>query len=428
MSSPEVWAGPECSWLQVGDWACDQLALTGHDERIEDLDLLAGLGVRAVRYAILWGRSTDPAEGTDWAWAEERLRRLDELGIRPIVGLLHHGFGPPGIDPLEPGWADAFGRYAGEVARRFPTVTDFLPINEPLTTARFAGLYGWWPPYGRDVATFAGLLLAQAEGYLAAARAIRAQRPDARLYANDDLGRSVGRGPCGVRARRHSERRWLGFDLVAGRVDESHPWWSVLATSDRARRALAALRREPVVPDVLGIDYYVTSDRYLDQRTSDYPGSYHAADEYGGYADVELARIAGFEIGGFEARIRETWARYGLPVALSEVHLAGEPEDQVAWWLEAVQAADRAARDGISVRGVTAWAAFGAQDWCSVLRAPRGAYAAGCFDVSGGEPRLTRLGEAVRTTAQRQSVQARAGWWRRPERALFEPVAIDAGV
>jgi dTDP-4-dehydrorhamnose reductase len=422
----EVWAGPECSWLQVGEWACDQLALTGHAERFGDLDLLADLGVRAVRYPVLWGRSDEPGEATDWAWAERRLGRLDELGIRPIVGLLHHGFGPAGLDPLDRAWPAAFGRYAAEVARRYPSVRDFLPINEPLATARFAGLYGWWPPYGRDPGTFGRLMLAQAEAYHAAAQAIRSIRPDGRLLANEDVGLSVGGRGCEPRARRHSERRWLGLDLVSGHVDETHPWWFLAAGSRRARRVLDVLRREPQPPDVLGIDYYVTSDRYLDARLSCFPPEYHGADEEGAYADVEVARVSGVELGGFEARIRETWARYELPVALTEVHLAGEPEDQVAWWAEAVDAARRASLRGIPVIGLTAWSTFGAMDWSSILRNPCGSYATGCFDITGGgEPRLTRLGEAVRATALGERVAGSPGWWRRPERALYDPGAAQ---
>jgi dTDP-4-dehydrorhamnose reductase len=423
---PEVWAGPECSWLRVGDWACDQLALTGHDRRLGDLELLADLGAKAVRYPVLWGRSHRPSQATDWAWAERRLERLHELGIRPIVGLLHHGFGPEGMDPLDPAWPATFGRFAGEVARRFPSVNDFLPINEPLTTARFAGLYGWWPPYGRDAGTFGQLMIAQAAAYLAAAQAIRSSRPEARLIVNDDLGRSFGGRACGPRARRQTERRWLTFDLVTGRVDDSHPWSRLLATSRHARRILDLLLREPEAPDVLGIDYYVTSDRFLDERIFSFPSEYHGADEEGLYADVEAARVAGVEIGGFEACISETWARYGLPVALTEVHLAGEPHDQVAWWLEAVDGARQAALEGIAVTGVTAWSAFGALDWSSILRNPRGSYATGCFDIRGGrQPSLTLLGEAVRATAIGKSVVAARGWWRRPERALYDLGAAE---
>ena len=211
---------------------------------------------------------------------------------------------------------------------------------------------------------------------------------------------------------------------MTGRVDESDPWWSFATTSKRARRSLDLLRREPERPDVLGIDYYVTSDRYLDERLSCFPDEYHAVDEGGPYVDVEATRVAGVEIGGFGTCIRDTWARYGLPVALTEVHLAGEPEDQVAWWLEAVNGARRAAVRGIPVTGVTAWSTFGALDWSSILRNPCGSYATGCFDIQGGGgPSLTLLGEAVRATAVGHRVAARRGWWRRPERSLYNPGA-----
>jgi dTDP-4-dehydrorhamnose reductase len=418
-AAPEVWAGVECSWLRVGDWACDQLALTGHDRRIEDLDLLGELGVKAVRYPVLWGRAPRGIEATDWAWASRRLERIAELGIRPIVGLLHHGFGPEGSDPLDPGWPAAFGRYAAEVARRFPSVTEFLPINEPLTTARFAGLYGWWPPYGRDRTTFLRLMLAQAEAFVEASRAIRSATPDARILVNEDLGQSIGSPACEAAARRDSERRWLTFDLLSGQVDQSHVLWS--AASIGQRRILDALRWEPQIPDVLGIDYYVTSDRYLDERLEHFPPETHGGDERGRYADVELARVAGLEIGGFDPCIREAWARYGLPVALTEVHLEGEPADQVAWWAEAVDAARRSVAAGVAVSGVTAWSAFGAFEWSSILRNPRGSYANGCFDVHpDGQPKVTPLGEAVRATAMGQGLDAERGWWRRPERALYD--------
>jgi dTDP-4-dehydrorhamnose reductase len=419
-AAPDVWAGVECSWLRVGDWACDQLALTGHDRRIEDLDLLGQLGVKAVRYPVLWGRTTRSEQATDWAWASRRLERLAEVGIRPIVGLLHHGFGPAGIDPLDPGWPKAFGRYAGEVAQRFPWVRDFLPINEPLTTARFAGLYGWWPPYGRDHGTFLRLVLAQAEAYVEAARALRSATPEARIIVNEDLGRTLGSPACAAAAQRDTERRWLTFDLLSGRIDERHAVWRA-ATNRGQRRILDALRREPEAPDVLGIDYYVTSDRYLDERLECFPPGTYGGDDRERYANVEVARVAGLEISGFGPCIQETWTRYGLPVAVTEVHLAGEPADQVAWWAEAVEAARQCMALGVPVTGLTAWSAFGAFEWSSILRNPCGSYATGCFEVRpDGQPRVTPLGEAVRATATGNALGKQPGWWRRPERALYD--------
>jgi dTDP-4-dehydrorhamnose reductase len=423
---PEVWAGPECSYLTVGDWSCDQLALTGHDRREADIARIARLGARAVRYPVLWGRGGGPRDGTDWHWAEARLGRLADRAIRPIVGLLHHGFGPAGEDPLDPGWPVRFAAYAGDVASRFPEVRAFLPVNEPLTTARFGGLYGWWPPYARDPAVFADLVLAQCRATALATRSIRAVRPAARILVNEDVGRTVAAPNLQRVAARHNERRWLTFDLLSGRVDRTHPAWRALGGTPARRRILDELARDPAPPDVLGIDHYVTSDRYLDDRLARFPRATHAVEGDLRYADVELVRVGGVRLEGFARAISDTWQRYGLPIALTEVQLAGEPDDQVSWWREAWTAAVDAAASGIPVAGVTAWSVFGAYEWASVLRSPCGGYEAGCFDVSGGgRPRATPLARAVAATAagERGRRAAARGWWRRDDRVLYEPEA-----
>ena len=95
-----------------------------------------------------------------------------------------------------------------------------------------------------------------------------------------------------------------------------------------------------------------------------------------------------------------------LPIALTEVHLAGDSADQVAWWSEAWTAAVEAAAAGIPVAGVTAWAAFGAVDWSSLLRRDDGDYAPGCFDVHEAVPQLTPLGRAVAASSSGRAALA----------------------
>jgi hypothetical protein len=62
---------------------------------------------------------------------------------------VHHGSGPRHTDLLDPAFATGLADYAGAVAARYPWVTDWTPVNEPLTTARFAALYGFWYPHAR---------------------------------------------------------------------------------------------------------------------------------------------------------------------------------------------------------------------------------------------------------------------------------------
>ena len=64
------------------------------------------------------------------------------LGIQPVVGLVHHGFGPRYATFDTPVFERELPRYARRVAERYPWILDYTPVNEPLTTARFAGMYG----------------------------------------------------------------------------------------------------------------------------------------------------------------------------------------------------------------------------------------------------------------------------------------------
>lgn len=84
---------------------------------------------------------------------------LDDLGIRPIAGLVHHGSGPRHTSLIDPGFPEKLAKFADAVAQRYPWISHYTPVNEPLTTARFSGLYGHWYPHERDDLMFAKVLI-----------------------------------------------------------------------------------------------------------------------------------------------------------------------------------------------------------------------------------------------------------------------------
>ena len=109
----ELWAGVECTVNRVVDRYFDQLECSGHAARLDDLDRFAELGIRTLRYPILWERTApDGLDRADWSWADERLGRLRDLGIRPIVTLVHHGSGPRHTDLLDPSFVDGLAAFA----------------------------------------------------------------------------------------------------------------------------------------------------------------------------------------------------------------------------------------------------------------------------------------------------------------------------
>ena len=230
MTPIELWGGVECTVNRVGDVYRDQLRLSGHHDRPEDLDRFAELGISALRYPVLWERASAGADGEpDWTWPDARLARLRALRIRPIVGLVHHGSGPRHTHLLDDGFAAGLARHASKVAARYPWIEDWTPVNEPLTTARFSALYGHWYPHATDERSFWRALLNQVEATGAAMRAIRRVTSSARLIQTDDLGHTYATEPLAAQGDHDNLRRWAGWDLLFGRVDRHHPLFDGIA-------------------------------------------------------------------------------------------------------------------------------------------------------------------------------------------------------
>ncbi|THD78260.1 MAG: NAD-dependent epimerase/dehydratase family protein [Phenylobacterium sp.] len=427
MRQLELWGGHECTVNRVGEVVYDQTARSGHEHRIDDLDRFAALGLKALRYPVLWERVAPQApDQHDWRWTDSRLRRIRALGMRPIAGLLHHGSGPKYTSLLDDGFAPAFAGYARAVAERYPWIEDWTPINEPLTTARFSALYGHWYPHLTDEPLFWTALVNQVEATAAAMREIRAVRPDARLIQTEDLGLTYSTRPLAHQADFDNARRWMTWDLLTGRVTPGHPLWRRLEDFGLGER-LRRLADAPCPPDVIGLNHYLTSDRFLDHQVENYPPERIGGNDFMAFADVEAVRVVLPQGGGLEGALDEAWARYGLPLAVTESHNGCTREEQVRWLREAWDTAHRVRGRGVEVQAVTAWALLGTFDWNSLITRQTGHYEAGAFDVRSDPPRptalaaeLARIGGAK--PAEPHPATQGPGWWRRDIRMAFRPV------
>jgi dTDP-4-dehydrorhamnose reductase len=386
-----------------------------------------------LRYPVLWERVAPwSLECPDWSWSDERLQRLSSLGIRPIVGLLHHGSGPAYTSLLDPDFPELLARYARMVAERYPWVTDYTPVNEPLTTARFSGLYGVWYPHRRSTRDFVRALINQIRGTALAMRAIRDVNPAARLIQTEDGGRSYGTWATRRQVTFENHRRWLTFDLLAGRVNERHPLRQFLMRAGATWQELDALCEQPTAPSVVGLNYYLTSDRFLDERLDRYPAHLHGGNGRIRYADAEAVRVRPRGIQGHRALLMEAWRRYQIPVALTEVHLACTREEQLRWLHEAWQGARDAAQQGAQVVAITPWALLGSFDWDSLVTRRQEHYEGGAFDLRAPAPRATALVPMIRQLARGERPDhpalATPGWWRRPERLIHHHRRFDEAI
>jgi dTDP-4-dehydrorhamnose reductase len=423
---PELWGGVECTVNRVGDRYFDQLEMSGHDARARDLDLFASLGVSAIRYPVLWERTApEGLAHADWTWADARLTRLRELNLRPIVGLVHHGSGPRTTSLVDPAFPEKLAAYARAVAERYPHVEEYTPVNEPLTTARFSGLYGHWYPHGRDDETFARALVTQLRAVVLSMKAVREVNPSARLIQTEDLGKTFSTRALVYQAELENARRWLTFDILCGRLDRSHPMWAFFVGVGVGESELEWFLENICPPGVVGVNHYLTSERFLDERLERYPPHTHGGNGLHAYADVEAVRARAEGCAGPRALLEEVWERYGLPLAVTEVHLGCTREEQLRWFAEVWEAARSLREEGADVRAVTAWALLGSFDWDSLVTRARGHYEPGIFDLRGGRARPTALARLVKELASgiepEHAVLDAPGWWHRLERLLYFP-------
>jgi len=191
--------------------------------------------------------------------------------------------------------------------------------------------------------------------------------------------------------------------------------WGHLALDDSLIRKLESLAGNPCPPSIIGINYYVTSDRFLDERTRLYAESVIGGNGRDRYADVEAVRATAAGITGHATILMEAWNRYRLPLAITESHMGCTREQQLRWLVEAWNDASTARSAGCDVRAVTAWALFGSFGWDSlVTRAPY-RYEPGAFDVRAAAPRETGIAKTIRalaTTGSCAHPAAKApGWW-----------------
>lgn len=426
-SKLELWGGIECTVNRVGNQYFDQLEWNGHATRIDDLKQFAALGIDAIRYPILWERTApNGLEQADWQWSDQRLTELDDLGIRPIVGLVHHGSGPRHTSLIDPEFPENLAQFAYAVAQRYPWVNHYTPVNEPLTTARFSALYGHWYPHAQDDLMFAKALIHQCRATVLAMQAIRQINPQAQLIQTEDLGKTFSTPLLTYQAEFENDRRWLSLDLLCGQVNSAHPLWHYLLWIGVAAAELLWFQDHPCPPDIIGINRYVCGDRFIDERIDRYPNHTHGGNGTHQYADVEAVWVCADGIYDHVALLKETWERYQRPIAITEAHLGCTREEQLRWLKEIWQAAHRLQQEGVDFRAVTVWSLLGTYDWNSLVTRADGFYEPGVFDVRSVNPRPTAIATLVKAFAAGQDyshpVLDLPGWWQRSQRLLYPPV------
>lgn len=342
-----------------GQRPIDEYELTEHYRNWSgDLELAAGVGAEFLRWGIPWHR-VNPAPGEwDWDWTDRVIGRMIELGIRPVIDLLHYG------TPLwlEGQFAAAdyparVAEYAVTAAERYADlVTDYTPVNEPMIHVLFCGEYAYWPPYLEGAAGAARLSLAIADGFQRAQHGIREVLGERATFVHVDATMRYVGAIDAPEHRENAERlrhqAFLVEDLVTGRVDDRHPLLPMLRAHGADENLLAELRDRPALPDIMGVNYYPRHSTELFEA-----GVHHA----GGFADPRPTRDDGLT--GFAETLRTYAERYGAPVMVTETCVTGTAAERIEWLDSSVAEVHRLRADGLPVVGYTWWPLFDMYEW-----------------------------------------------------------------
>jgi dTDP-4-dehydrorhamnose reductase len=415
----EIWAGFECTINRVNDRYYNQLEKSGLLRALPDFSHLKSFGIKKFRSPFLWELSVDHniSEKFDWRWNDELYEKLQSAQIEPIAGFVHHGSGPRFTDLLDPDFPEKLTCYAREFAKRYPQIKFYTPINEPLTTARFSTLYGHWYPHKKDDQSFVRALFHQVKATILVMQAVREINPAAQLVQTEDLGHIQGTKLLQYQVNFENERRWLTFDLLCGKISEKHFLYNYLVENGLTPEELFWINQNSCPPNLIGINHYLLSHRYLDENLDRYPAHTHGGNAFHRYADVGTVDTSDILPLSPEALLEQVWQRYQIPIAVTEVHLRGYREDQLRWLFEIKTSVDQLRKRHIPVQAITLWSLFGAWNWNTLCTFDHNFYESGAYDLRSERPRPTAIIEALKTWPQinieRFPVLGQLGWWRK---------------
>ncbi len=127
------------------DKRVDEMESCFHYQRWrEDFHLVQDLGIEYLRYGPPYYRVHLAPGRYNWDFADETFAELRRLQIKPIVDLCHFGVPDWVGDFQNTDWPPLFAGYAGALARRYPFLRFFTPVNELFVCATYSAQFGWW--------------------------------------------------------------------------------------------------------------------------------------------------------------------------------------------------------------------------------------------------------------------------------------------
>lgn len=355
--------GIECSYPVIaGGDRRDQMAECGHYDRWrEDFGLVRELGLRTLRYGLPLHRIVGREGTRDWSFADDALAELRRLEIEPILDLMHFGLPDAWGDFQNPELPVLFADYCDEVARRYPHVRLYTPVNEIYVTARNSARDGLWNERRRDDRSFVTAMKHAAAANILGTHAIARHRPDCLIVQSESaecLHAAMPVEPPEITLA--NKLRYLSLDLLYAKQPDADILLFLLDNGMTREEFGWFMAGEPPGYQILGLDYYGRNELIVKPDGS---------------------RISGEDVYGWHQIVGEYWRRYGKLVFHTETNVFDA--DAAPEWLWKQWVNILAARQsGAPVLGFTWYSLTDQIDWDVQLAERRGTVnACGLYDL-----------------------------------------------
>lgn len=337
--------GIECSYptIDQGRTRRDLLAECDHYNRYqEDLALVKEMGLKVLRYGLPYYRIHKGPGKYDWEFADLAMAEMQRLGITPILDLLHFGV-PDWLGNFQnPELPVHFAEYCGAVARRYPWVRYYTPVNEIYVTAKLSAKDGIWNEQLRTDRGFVTALKHLVAASIMGNQQIAAHRPDCIIVQSESAEFTHE-----LRATRTPEiqienkLRFLALDLLYAH----HPDGEVtnyLYDNGLTRQEYDwFMAGEPPGYQVMGNDYYGRNEKIV-------------------LPNGEVC--TSMDVLGWYTITHDYYLRYRKPVMHTETNIL-EAKDGPTWlWKQWVNIL-RMRKDGVPVLGFTWYSLIDQIDW-----------------------------------------------------------------
>lgn len=395
--------GIECSYptIENGRVRRDMMEECGHYARWkEDLALVKAMGLKVLRYGLPYYKIHLGPDRFDWTFADEVMAEIQRLEITPILDLMHFGV-PDWIGNYQnPEFPAHLADYAEAVARRYPWVRYYTPVNEMYVTARLSGYDGLWNEQLRSDFGFVTAMKHLAAASILASHRLLRCRPNCVIVQSEsaehvhDLHAHPSQSVALV-----NKLGFLALDLLYAHPPDADVFTYLLDNGVTRTEYDWFMRGESPGFQVLGIDYYGRNERMLLPDGTVMVGE----DVFGWYQIAKLYH-----------------RRYRKPLMHTETNLFDA--NAAPGWLWKQWANILAMRaDGVPVLGFTWYSLIDQVDWDIGLSEVRGnVNACGLFDMDRQPRPVAHAYRALLREFGRLTVM--------PHGELFEITEADARV